>query len=161
MSGDLSCSIFVQLPRPQKLKNSLRRFFCYKNYNTIRKKIWLFLKKIIMRKNILWQRFASHTLFPHPFRLSKGSFCVSKIPHESHTFWGIFLINFIMNTIPKIEKLSEFGWTKNSSNRGGFWRYQSAKPHTKSGFWYSVVRVKYQKNRGQRNFSQKQKTRRR
>ena len=62
-----------------------------------------------MRKNILWQRFASHTLFPHPFRLSKGSFCVSKIPHESHAFWGIFLINFIMNTIPKIEKLFEFG----------------------------------------------------
>ena len=45
MSGDLSCSIFVQLPRPQKLKNSLRRFFYYKNNNTYKEENLTFSEK--------------------------------------------------------------------------------------------------------------------
>ncbi|RAL55435.1 hypothetical protein BLM37_04305 [Candidatus Gracilibacteria bacterium GN02-873] len=66
MSGDLSCSIFVQLPRPQKLKNSLRRFFCYKNYNTIKEENLTFSEKNYNEKKYFMTKICFAYLVPSP-----------------------------------------------------------------------------------------------
>lgn len=66
MSGDLSCSIFVQLPRPQKLKNSLRRFFYYKNNNTYKEENLTFSEKNYNEKKYFMTKIRFAYLVPSP-----------------------------------------------------------------------------------------------